>query len=136
MLRTTTASMTIVLVLLAACGDQGPGATVYQLRQLNDAPVPYVDTLGCCVYDGGNLRLDDDAYNVHIWFHNQGNALSDTAFEVGGYQLSGDSLFFTPTSANVPLSLYGATRSGDTVRLKLGGDGPGAVDQFSALFTR
>jgi hypothetical protein len=133
---TTAARAVILLALLAACGDQGPGATVYQLRQLNDAPVPYVDTLGCCIYQGANLRLDNGDYDARLWFQNRLNGLSDTAIEVGNYRVSADSLFFTPTTATVPLSLYGATRSGDTLRLKLGGNGPGAVDQFSAVFVR
>jgi hypothetical protein len=134
--RTTAARAVILLALLAACGDQGPGATVYRLRQLNDAPVPYVDTLGCCTYLGGNLRLDNGDYDARLWFQNRLNGLSDTAIELGNYRVSADSLFFTPTTANLALSLYGATRSGDTLRLKLGGNGPGAVDQFSALFVR
>jgi hypothetical protein len=133
---TTAARAVILVALLCACGDQGPGATVYRLRQLNDAPVPYVDTLGCCIYQGANLRLDDGDYDARLWFQNRFNGLGDTVVELGTYRVSADSLFFTLTTANFPLSLYGATRSGDTLRLKLGGNGPGAVDQFSALFLR
>ncbi|MDZ4863933.1 MAG: hypothetical protein SGJ01_10855 [Gemmatimonadota bacterium] len=134
--RTTAARTVALLALLAACGDQGPGATVYQLRQLNNASVPYVDTLGCCIYQGASLRLDNGDYDARLWFQNRLNGLSDTVVELGNYRVSADSLCFTPTTASLPLSLYGATRSGDTIRLKLGGNGPGAIDQFSALLVR
>ena len=63
-------------------------------------------------------------------------SLVDTAFERGTYTARGDSLAFIPLQGNYPLSLSGAVRQRDTLRLALGGDGPGASDQFPAVFIR
>ena len=125
-----------LLILGLACSDPEPEEGLYRLRVLNDVPVPYVDTLGCCIYTGGFLRLASSQYDVRIYFRNRQNLLVDTAFETGQYRLRQDSLVFEPSSANYPLSLFGAVRDRDTIRLRMGGDGPGASDQFDARFWR
>ncbi len=120
-----------------ACGSStGPQEGTYQLQSLRGTALPYVDTLGCCTYTGGRLELDGQEYDLRLYFQNNTNALVDTAFERGTYAADGDSLAFTPLQANYPLSLYGAVRQRDTIRLALGGDGPGAPDQFPAMFVR
>ena len=139
MSRSSPAQHLSLLLAVAAwlgCSDTAPEDGFYRLRELNQTPVPYTDTLGCCIYSGGYLRLGGADYDVRIYFQNKQNFLSDTAFEVGSYRVQGDSLTFTPQSANYPLSLYGAVRQKDTISLWLGGDGPGASDQFHALFSK
>jgi hypothetical protein len=125
-----------LLVLVLACSTPEPEEGYYGLRLLNGVPVPYVDSLGCCTYSGGFLRLANAGYDLRIYFQNRQNFLVDTAFETGSYRVRGDSLVFDPRSANYPLSLYGAVRHRDTIHLRLGGDGPGAPDQFEARFWR
>ena len=128
---------TLGLAAGLACGSSTePAEGSYRLRSLRDTPLPYVDTLGCCTYTGGRLELGGSAYDVRLYFQNNPNALVDTAVERGRYTVHGDSLSFAPTQANYPLSLYGAVRQRDTIRLALGGDGPGAADQFPAVFIR
>ncbi len=129
-------SLLIGLAVWLACSESAPESGMYRLRRLNQTAVPYDDTLGCCIYTGGYLRLADADYDVRIFFQNRNNLIIDTVFEVGSYRLFGDSLAFTPRSGNFPLSLYGAVRQGDTISLWLGGDGPGASDQFRADFSR
>ncbi|MBK7924047.1 MAG: hypothetical protein IPJ95_10525 [Gemmatimonadetes bacterium] len=120
-----------------ACGSSTePEEGTYRLHSLRHTPVPYVDTLGCCTYTGGRLALDAQDYDLRLYFQNNTNALVDTAFERGTYTARGDSLAFTPLQGNYPLSLSGAVRQRDTLRLALGGDGPGASDQFPAVFIR
>ena len=119
-----------------ACSAPEPEEGLYRLRVLNDVPVPYVDSLGCCIYTGGFLRLASREYDLRIFFQNRQNLLVDTAFETGHYRLRQDSLVFEPSSANYPLNLFGAVRDRDSIRLRMGGNGPGATDQFDARFWR
>jgi hypothetical protein len=126
----------LLLVGGLACSASSPEEGYYRLRTLNDVHVPYDDTQGCCIYTGGFLRLDNTEYDVSIYFQNRNNSLVDTAFENGSYRIRGDTILFDPVGGNFPLSLFGAARSGDTIQLRLGGDDPGAADQFDALFKR
>lgn len=129
-------SLLLAVAAWLACSESAPEDGFYRLRELNHTAVPYDDTLGCCIYSGGYLRLGGTDYEMRIYFQNKQNFLSDTAFELGSYRSNGDSLAFTPRSANYPLRLYGAVRDADTISLRLGGNGPGAPDQFHALFRR
>lgn len=130
------AGLAALFAALGCADGESPEDGRYDLRTLFGEPVPYVDTLGCCIYTGGHLRLESAEYDLRLYFQNKNNQLVDTAFETGEYTLHGGALGFTPRSANFPLSLFGATLSHDTIRLSLGGDGPGAADQFPAVFVR
>ncbi len=119
-----------------ACSSTAPAeAGVYRLRRRRDTTLPYVDTLGCCTYRA-LLRLDGEDYEARIFFLNPPNTTTLEAFELGRYHRRGDSLDFVPASGNFPLSLYRAHLQADTIRLSLGGDGPGAADQYPAVFWR
>lgn len=135
-LKLTWSPRVLLLAVGLACSASSPEDGYYRLRTLKGVPVPFDDTQGCCIYTGGFLRLGDMEYDASIFFQNRNNSLVDTAFENGGYRLRGDSIRFDPAGGNFPLSLFGAARSGDTVHLFLGGDGPGAADQFDAIFVR
>jgi hypothetical protein len=130
------ARVTFALTCLLACSESEPEEGRYQLRELRHTPVPYVDTLGCCTYTGGYLRLSQAEYDIRIYFHNRQSLVSDTAFETGSYYVRGDSLVFRPAQGNQPFALFHGTRSADTITVLLGGDGPGAQDQWPSRWVR
>ena len=60
-----------------------------------------------------------------------------TAREWGSYIASGSSLSFVSDSfAVIGFRLDLSALSGDSLRVAFGGEGPGAPDQFHALFVR
>lgn len=132
---------TLVIVAGLACGDAtGPESVEgnYALRTLNGEPLPYDnDMLGCCFYLSGALRLASDEYRISITARNFGGTDPFTVTEWGRYQVTGAAVTFAADSFDfVPLLLSPATVVGDTIALGLGGEGPGAPDQFQARFVR
>jgi len=71
-----------------------------------------------------------------ITFQNKNNQAVFTVAEQGSYSLGGTSIEFVRSSGDFPLSLFDARLEGSSIRLMLGQDGPGAADQFRALFNR
>lgn len=130
----------VVFGAALACGDGGPESVEgsYALQSLNDAPLPYNnDGLGCCWYLAGSLTLTGSAYTISIIAQNFGDTDPFTVTEWGTYALSGATLAFEPDSFDLlPLLLSDGTVSGDAIELGLGGEGPGAPDQFQARFER
>jgi hypothetical protein len=132
----------LVACALAACGNDasGPGAVegVYDLRRLNDEPLPYDhEGLGCCTYLSGTLDLEAGSYTAALTARNRNTGLVFTATEWGTYTRQASSLTFTPDSVDVaPLILDVGTVSGDTLRVAFGGEGPGSADQFHAIYLR
>jgi hypothetical protein len=110
----------------------------YTLRQLNATPLPYDhEGLGCCTYLSGTLDLEDGEYRMSITARNRNNGLVFSPTEWGDYALRGTSVTFAPDSFAVQGFLLDVgTASGDSIRVALGGEGPGAPDQFQALFVR
>jgi hypothetical protein len=124
-----------------ACGDDGgPGSVegTYALQTLNGEPLPYDnDGLGCCWYLAGALSLDAGQYTISITAQNFGDADPFTVTEWGAYVSSDAALTFAPDSFDLlPLLLSPGTVSDDAIALGLGGEGPGAPDQFQARFVR
>jgi len=122
-----------------ACGDSAPGGIEgsYALSMLNGEPLPYDHVLGCCVYLSGGLELSAGHYAMDITFRNRGGTEPFTVTEWGGYAAGGASLTFVADSFDfAPLLLSPATVAGDTIALGLGGEAPGAPDQFRARFVR
>lgn len=124
------------VIVLMACSAPSPVEGTYRLERLNDQPLPYADTLGCCTYSSGFLRLDDGTYEVRQFYLSPPDLTTLEAFEVGRYTVSGNRLQFLPTTGSAAFNLFGAAVQTDTIRLLLGGDGPGAADQFRAMFWR
>jgi len=98
--------------------------------------LPYDHVIGCCIYSAGSLALHSGRYEASITVQNKNNQAVFTVAEQGSYSLGGTSIEFVRTSGDFPLSLYDAHLEGSSIRLMLGGDGPGAADQFRALFSR
>jgi len=135
--------LTIVCVSLAAglaCGDAASDSLRgdYALRTLNGEPLPYDHSmLGCCVYLAGSLRLTADEYRIGITFRSIGGTESFTANEWGTYVATRTTVTFVADTFDLaPLLLSPGTVAGDTIALGLGGEGPGAPDQFQARFVR
>lgn len=130
----------VAAACLAGCGGSpgGPSSVegTYRLLELNGRSLPYDDVVGCCIYSAGSLALQSGRYEASMTFQNRNNQRVSTVGEQGSYSLSGASLEFVRTSGDVPLALYDAHLEGSGIRLMLGGDGPGAADQFRALFNR
>jgi hypothetical protein len=120
---------------LAACAS-GPEEGSYALVQLNDAALPYDHELGCCIYLSGTFDLHSEQYRVSITFQNKQSLAESTLHERGEYSYPGPRLTFAPTAADFPFSLFDGSLTGDTLRVRFGGDGPGAMDQFRAVFVR
>jgi hypothetical protein len=130
------ATLTLVIALwLVACAS-GPEEGDYALVRLNDAPLPYDHELGCCVYLSGSFVLSGEEYTAAIRFRNKNTSVETTFHERGDYDYAGPRLSFAPTAADFPFSLYNGMLTDDTLRLQFGGDGPGAADQFRAVFVR
>jgi hypothetical protein len=134
-------ALPLCLVAGLACGDDGgPGSVEgnYALQTLNGEPLPYDnDGLGCCWYLSGALALDAGQYTISITARNFGDTDPFTVTEWGAYVSSAAALTFAPDSFDlVALLLSPAAVTGDTVALGLGGEGPGAPDQFQARFVR
>ena len=132
-----------VLVVVAglSCSDAADPDSIegtYGLSTLNGEPLPYDnDGFGCCWYLAGTLTLVDGEYTIGITARNVGGTDPFTVTEWGAYASSDAMLTFAPDSFDlVALLLSPATISGDTVALGLGGEGPGAPDQFQARFVR
>jgi hypothetical protein len=124
---------------LAGCGGSPaePSSVegTYRLVELNGQALPYDHALGCCVYSAGRLTLHSGRYEASLTFQNKNNHGVFTVAEQGSYTVRGTSIEFVRISADYPFSLYDAHLEGSSIRLRLGGDGPGAADQFRALFT-
>jgi hypothetical protein len=126
-------------VFLGCNGGSGPSSTDgnYRLISLRGTPLPYTDVQGCCTYESGGLELREGDYTVNLRVHNDVNQQTSLAYEAGRYRRDGDSIRFNPLSANITWFLLGqATVVQDTVRLSLGGEGPGAPDAFPAVFVK
>jgi hypothetical protein len=135
------AGFVVALGVVLACADaSAPGSVEgsYALESLNGSPLPYDnDGLGCCVYLAGSLALGPSDYAISITARNVADIDPFTVTEWGTYARSGTTLTFAPDSFDlVPLLLSPATTSDDEVALGLGGEGPGAPDQFHARFVR
>ena len=130
----------IIAGCLGACGSNpaGPGSVegTYRLAELNGQSLPYDHVPGCCIYTGGSLVLHSERYEASITFQNKNNQGVFTVGEQGSYSLGRTSIEFRPANADYPLSLYDAHLEDSSIRLFLGGDGPGAADQFRAFFQR
>jgi len=125
---------------LAACtATTGPVDIegVYQLVELNGEPLPYDDQPhGCCVYTSGVLTVEPDRYEVSIGFRNKQNGMVGTSWEFGTYSVNGRFISFNWGGGDFHHRLYDAQIDGAAITLYLGGDAPGAADQFRALFRR
>jgi hypothetical protein len=131
----------ILLFLCGACGGEttGPhGVTgFFRLTHLRGVPVPYADPLGCCVYESGSLELDEFDYTITTIARNKADTAHFSVFESGSFYKSGDSLHFTAETGNlIDFQLGHATLVNDTIRLSLGGEGPGEPDAFPAVFVK
>ena len=128
------------LFLLVSCGDAtGPQGVhgFFRLTHLRGVPVPYVDPLGCCVYVSGTLELDQFDYTITTVARNKADTAHFSIFESGRFFKSGDSLHFTAESGNlIDYHLGHATLRNDTIRLSLGGEGPGEPDAFPAVLVK
>jgi hypothetical protein len=127
----------LILCMVTACADGivAPQGT-YHLVMLNDQGLPYDDTLGCCIYVSGSLDMQATQYDVGITLRNKNNGIEATVREQGTFVVDGAAIAFQPTAGDVAMHLYGAVVEGNTISLALGGNGPGAADQFSALFQK
>ena len=125
---------------LAGCGGSptGPSSVEgsYRLVELNGQGLPYDHLIGCCIYSAGSLALQSERYEASITFENKNHHGVSTAAEQGSYSLSGTSIKFVRTAGDFPLSLHNAHVEGSSIRVMLGGNGPGAADQFRAVFSR
>lgn len=134
------AGLALLLAALVGCGSSSgsAGEVAYTLRLLNGAELPYDhEGLGCCTYLGGTLGLEDGGYTVGLTARNRNTSEVFTAIEWGGYQQQGTALSFASDSFVVaPIGLDAATVSGDSLRVRFGGEGPGSPDQFEGLFVR
>jgi hypothetical protein len=130
----------IIASCLGACGGNPtePSSVegTYRLAELNGQSVPYDHMPGCCVYTAGSLALRSGQYEASLTFRNKNNQGAFTVGEQGSYSPGGTSIEFRRTGGDYPFSLYDAHLDGSSVRLFLGGDGPGAADQFRALFKK
>jgi len=133
----------ILIPCLAACVLACADSTspvdvigVYQLMELNGEPLPYDDQPGCCVYTHGELTITADGYEFAIGARNKNNGMVWTSTEFGTYSISGNSINFTWSGGDFHHRLYGAQIDGATITLYLGGDAPGAADQFRAVFRK
>ena len=139
--RDTVCLASLALGCLLGCGGGSTGPSTvegtYRLVELNGQVLPYDHVIGCCIYTDGSLLLRSEGYEASITFRNKNTQSVFTVGERGTYSVSGESIAFGPISGdNLPLSLYGGQVDGRSIRVMLGGDGPGAADQFRALFTR
>jgi hypothetical protein len=130
-------SVLLVLSFVTACGDGivAPQGT-YRLVLLNEQGLPYDDTLGCCIYLAGSLDMQAPLYEVAITLRNKNNGLEATVSEQGSFVVDGAAIDFQRTDGDVAMHLYGAMIDGSSISLALGGNGPGAADQFSAVFQK
>lgn len=130
----------LVLFLTVSCGDSnGPQGVEgsFRLTHLRGVPVPYVDPLGCCVYESGTLDLAEFDYTITMISRNKNDTTHFSVFESGRFHQSGDSLHFTFETGNlINFNLGHATLVNDTIRLSLGGEGPGEPDAFPAVFVK
>jgi hypothetical protein len=68
---------------------------------------------------------------------NKADTAALTVFETGRFSQSGDSLLFTVESRNlIDVHLGHATLVRDTIRLSVGGEGPGEPAAFPAIFVK
>ena len=130
----------LALFLFAACGDStGPEGVsgMFRLTSLRGSPVPYTDPLGCCVYLSGTLELAEFDYTITMISRNRNDTTLFSVFESGSFHKLGDSLHFTFETGNlINFQLGHATLVNDTIRLSLGGEGPGEPDAFPAVFVK
>ena len=134
-------SAVLVLLLSVSCGGDSTGPEgvrgLFRLTHLRGTPVPYVDPLGCCVYVSGSLELDEFDYTITTFARNKSDTTLFSVFESGSFHKSGDSLHFTHETGNlIDYQLGHATLVNDTIRLSLGGEGPGEPDAFPAVFVK
>ena len=129
--------LSIVVGFVTACGDGivTPQGT-YRLVMLNEQGLPYDDTPGCCIYLSGSLDFEATQYVVAITLRNKNNGIQGTVTEQGSFVVDGAAIGFQRTGGDVAMHLYGAMLEGNTISLALGGDGPGAADQFRAMFQK
>ena len=134
---TTAAAFAVILACCSTPTGQDEVVGRYRLVSLEGFSLPYQPTFGCCIYTGGSLVLESESYEMGISATNRNNFLEFTATEIGTYRFEGDgALTFTPTGGDQPLFLHGARFSAGVITLDIGGDGPGADDQFRAVFNR
>jgi hypothetical protein len=132
-------ALVLGLCLIGCGGGDDPDVVVgdFAMTSLRGVALPYDDVNGCCIYESGSLELDEDQYLVSGTFRNRNSSVTTTGWESGTFQLDGDFLRFQPLSANIAAFHLGhATIHGDTIRLSLGGEGPGEPDSFAAVFVR
>ena len=122
-----------------ACGADSTSPAdlegTYQLVELNAQPLPY-NPAGCCVYTAGSLSLEEMSYEIAIAVRNKTNGMVGTFGEQGSYLIQGAAIEFRPNGDDAPLHLFDAIVENNTIRLALGGDSPGAADQFRAVFRK
>lgn len=132
----------LLLTVLPACGDAGgPDGFegTYQLVSLDLLPLPYDHALGCCIYTSGSMTLGASSYTVAITFQNKNNGMVAMVNENGTYSVNAANaaaLVFQRTGGTFTAHLFNALVSGRTISVQLGGNGPGAADQFAAAFRR
>lgn len=123
---------------VAACSDPMapslPGT--YTLSTLKGEPVPYDDPAGCCIYLSGRLDLTDTNYAISITFVGKISQQLGVVSETGTYDRAGAALLFTRSAGDIEFNLYDARFTDGGITLFWGGDGPGAADQFHAVFAR
>ncbi len=134
-----TAFLLAAAAFSVSCSDpasSGPVEGTYELASLNGQPLPYDHALGCCVYLAGRMILTADAFQLTVTSRNKNNQLVSDVSGTGTYTVSGTAVTFQQTKGDLAFHLYDARVSGGTMTLALGGDGPGAADQFRAVFVR
>ncbi len=86
------------------------------------------------------LRLEAGRYAISDTQRNKNNGIEFTVTEQGTYSLdslAGATITFVRTGGDpYPFLLAPGTVSGNTITVKMGGEGPGAPDQQEAVYRR
>jgi hypothetical protein len=132
------ARMLAVATLTTACSDSTAPTVegAFGLTALNAQPLPYDDSLGCCVYLAGRMSFARDRFEIVITSRTKFNQQIADATGAGIFNQHGSALTFQQDAGDVPFLLADGQISADTIRVALGGEGPGAPDQFHAIFVR
>jgi len=133
------ARILVVAALATACSESTAVPTVegtFGLTALNGQPLPYDDSLGCCVYLAGRMSFARDRFDILITSRTKFNQQIADVTGAGIFKQHASALTFQQDVGDAPFLLFDGHVSADTIRVALGGEGPGAPDQFHAIFVR